>query len=186
MFGADAGLDYINGKKFEVRNDAPIIGPYDVNTEGSGDMYPKGALMLHTIRSIIGSDSLWRSILQGLQSTFGGATTTTEEVIRYVNARAGRELTPVFDQYLRHAKPPELEVNLISRHDSLSVRYRWKSEESGFAVPVRVSSEGGNWKTLQATTTLGYAPLGRLDPAAFRVDDRYFFGSVVTRVMFME
>jgi aminopeptidase N len=186
MFGAEAGLDYINGKKYEVRNDAPIIGPYDVNTEGSGDMYPKGALMLHTLRCMIGSDSLWHSILRGLQSAFGGTTITTDDVVRYVNTRAGRDLTPVFDQYLRHAAPPELEATLISRHDSLTVRYRWKAGESGFAVPVNVTREGGGWTTLQASTAWGSTSLGKLDPAAFRVDDRRFYGTVTTRVTYME
>jgi aminopeptidase N len=185
-FGTEAMLDYINGKKFEVRNDRPIIGPYNVNAEGSGDMYPKGALMLHTLRTIIASDSLWRSILRGLQSTFGKTTVTTEDVVGYVNARAGRNLTPVFDQYLRHAKPPELELNLISRHDSVSVRYRWKAEEPGFAVPVRVSGEGGRWVTLDAGTTWGFARLGKCDPALVKVDDRYFYGPAMIRVMYME
>jgi hypothetical protein len=34
----------------------PIIGKYDVNNEGSGDMYPKGANMLHTIRQLVNND----------------------------------------------------------------------------------------------------------------------------------
>ena len=36
-----------------------IVGTYGVNARGSGDMYPKGGNMLHTIRHIIGDDARW-------------------------------------------------------------------------------------------------------------------------------
>jgi aminopeptidase N len=183
-FGGDAMLDYINAKKMGVRNDRPIIGPYDVNKEGSGDMYPKGALMLHTIRFMIDSDSLWRSILQGFQSTFGGTTVTTGDIVKYFNERSGKNLTPVFDEYLRHAKPPELVVNLLSRNDSLTVRYRWKADETDFAVPVKVTGEKGTWITVTPTAKWNSISLGKVDPTDFRVDDRFFYGTVSKRIIF--
>jgi len=37
-------------------NDTPIIGLYDVNSEGSHDMYYKGGNMLNTLRQIVGDD----------------------------------------------------------------------------------------------------------------------------------
>jgi hypothetical protein len=33
---------YVRGLRNIIDNDKPIIGKYDVNNEGSGDMYPKG------------------------------------------------------------------------------------------------------------------------------------------------
>jgi aminopeptidase N len=58
LYGYDAYLEYINSEKSKVANDAPITGQYGVNNEGSGDMYPKGALILHTLRNIINNDDL--------------------------------------------------------------------------------------------------------------------------------
>ena len=53
LFGKEAGARYIIGNRRGIRNDRPIIPPYDVNDQGSGDMYPKGGEMLHTIRQIV-------------------------------------------------------------------------------------------------------------------------------------
>ena len=57
-----------NGK--EYMNDKPIIGFYDVNNEGSIDMYPKGGNMLHTLRQIVNDDKKWREILRGIMPNF--------------------------------------------------------------------------------------------------------------------
>ena len=44
-----AGATYVIGHARKlIKNDAPIVGPYGVNAEGSGDMYYKGGNMLHT------------------------------------------------------------------------------------------------------------------------------------------
>jgi len=69
-FGKKAGNEYAVGKGQVIRNDKPIIGHYNVNNEGSSDMYNKGAFMLHTLRQLIGNDEKWRNILRGLNTTF--------------------------------------------------------------------------------------------------------------------
>ncbi|HKC37343.1 MAG TPA: M1 family metallopeptidase, partial [Chitinophagaceae bacterium] len=51
-YGKEAGSDYCIGTRTQIENDKPIIGPYGVNKEGSGDMYYKGGNMLHTIRQV--------------------------------------------------------------------------------------------------------------------------------------
>ena len=68
QFGKEKAEKYINGIQQNVMNDKPIIGPYGVNKEGSGDMYYKGALMLNTIRNIVNDDlKWWRLILKYLK-----------------------------------------------------------------------------------------------------------------------
>ena len=57
QYGNNAGAEYSRGTRKLVKNDKPIVGPYGVNTEGSGDMYYKGGNMLHTIRQVIGNDT---------------------------------------------------------------------------------------------------------------------------------
>jgi hypothetical protein len=59
-YGKEAGYTYVRGLRNIIDNDKPIIGTYDVNNEGSGDMYPKGANMLHTIRQLVNNDEKWR------------------------------------------------------------------------------------------------------------------------------
>jgi len=51
------------------------------------------------------------------------------------NRTTGMNLTPVFDQYLRHASLPTLELTFDDAKGTVS--YRWKADEPAFAMPVR-------------------------------------------------
>lgn len=133
-YGKEAGDEYVIGLRKKVKNDIPVIGPYGVNREGSGDMYYKGANMLHTIRTIINDDKKWRSILMGLNTKFGMKTTTTDEVLAYINKQSGHDFTKVFDQYLRYTKLPVLEYKI--KGDQLF--YRWVADVKDFNMPVEV------------------------------------------------
>jgi aminopeptidase N len=154
--GKKAAAKYIAGVRDKVSNDKPIIGPYHVNTKGSGDMYYKGAILVHTIRTLVNNDTQWREILRGLNNEFGLRTTDTREVIEYINLTSGKDLTKVFDQYLRYSSIPTLEISSTKG----SVRYRWDSEVPGFDMPIKVVSEnkpqwiypGSEWKTLKTRT----------------------------------
>jgi len=147
--GKEAGAKYIRGQRGAVLNDIPLIGPYDVNKEGSGDMYFKGSNMLHTLRSVVNDDKKWRLILRGLNKTFGLKTVTTADIVTYVSKEAGRDLTPVFDQYLRFTSIPTLEIKK-ARGGKNALIYRWKATATGFNMPVKVrfadnSKDKNNW-----------------------------------------
>jgi hypothetical protein len=58
-------------------------------------------------------------------------------------------LTPVFDQYLRHTAIPALELKFQLAEGTVS--YRWKVDEPAFAMPIRVGQKD-NWQTIQPTT----------------------------------
>jgi aminopeptidase N len=73
----------------------------------------------------------------------------TEDIVRFVNDRLGRNLTPVFDQYLRHADLPTLE--LAFHEDEGTVSYRWKADELAFDMPIRVGNPD-SWQTIEPTT----------------------------------
>src|SRR5688572_5774888 len=103
-YGKEAGSDYCIGTRKLIQNDEPIIGPYGVNREGSGDMYYKGGNMLHTIRQVIDDDEKFRSILRGLNSTFYHKTVTSKDVEEYMTKQSGKDLSKIFDQYLRNTK----------------------------------------------------------------------------------
>ena len=111
LFGKEAGADYIVGNRRGIRNDVPIIPAYGVNAQGSGDMYPKGGEMLHTIRQIVNDDEKWRGILRGLNSTFGKQTVMGSQIEAYISREAGTDLSKVFDQYLRTTKIPVFEFS---------------------------------------------------------------------------
>ncbi|MGV3509295.1 MAG: M1 family metallopeptidase [Sphingobacteriaceae bacterium] len=148
-YGKAAGAKYIKGLRKNIQNNSPIIGKYHVNKEGSGDMYNKGANMLHTIRSIINDDKKWRQILRGLNKEFGLKTVTTEDIVDYINRISGKDLTPVFDQYLRYTKIPVLE---IKKNQDL-VYYRWNTHVKDFEMPIKVKyGSAPNWTMLHPTS----------------------------------
>lgn len=155
-YGKDAGFEYVRGTRKNIKNDKPIIGNYDVNNEGSGDMYPKGANMLHTIRQLVNDDEKWRGILRVLNSTFYHQTVTTKQIEDYLSQQVGIDLSPVFNQYLRDTKIPTLEYFFKDNQ----MGYRWTNGVSGFNMPVKVTLNGKEellqpeteWKRIPAKT----------------------------------
>lgn len=147
-YGKQAGEDYVIGCRKSIKNDIPIIGTYNVNHEGSGDMYSKGANMLHTIRHIIGDDEKFRQILRGLNSDFYHKTVTSADVEKYISEKAGRNLARVFDQYLRDVRIPKLATTVKGS----KISYRWENVIEGFDMPVKVAIDGKE-QLLYPTTT---------------------------------
>jgi aminopeptidase N len=143
-FGKKDAEDYVVGTRRGIANDRPIIGTYGANREGSGDMYPKGGNMLHTIRNVINDDAKWLSILRGLSADFWHRTVTTEQIEVYISTKAGIDLSKVFDQYLRTTKIPLLKYNVNGK----SVSFYYERVVKGFAMPIRVSLNG---KEIQIT-----------------------------------
>jgi hypothetical protein len=68
-------------------------------------------------------------------------------VVAYFNQKTGMNLTPVFDQYLRHAALPVLELKFDTPGE---VAYRWKTDEAAFSMPVRVGTKD-HWQTVTPT-----------------------------------
>ena len=168
--GKDAGAQYVIGTRANVQNDRPIIAPYGVNAEGSGDMYYKGGNLLHTIRQIVNDDEKWRGILRGLSHTFYHQTVTTRQIESYISAQAGVDLSTVFDQYLRTTELPVFEYRLA---DS-TLLYRWTDAVPGFDMPVRVTVADGTWDLIHPAAQWQVAHVHLSSPALFRVDDNYY------------
>jgi aminopeptidase N len=144
--GKAAGAAYVIGTRRAIQNDRPIIAPFGVNKEGSGDMYYKGGNMLHTIRQIVNDDEKWRGILRGLSSTFRHQVVTGDQVRKFISDRSGTDLSTVFTQYLTTTQIPVLEYKVTGQ----SVAYRWADVIPGFSMPLRVSV-GGREQVLRPT-----------------------------------
>jgi len=148
MYGKDDGLKYLNGYKSKVRNQQPIIPPRGINATPPQDMYFKGALFLNTLRSVINDDTRWWPLLKEFYQHFKYQTIMTEDIVSWFNQKTKMNLTPVFNQYLHHTAIPALELKFDDA--SGSVLYRWKADEAGFAMPVRVGTRG-HWQIIQPT-----------------------------------
>ena len=134
FFGVEAASEYVIGTRRGISNKKPIIGQYDVNREGSSDMYSKGANLLHTIRQIVNDDELWRETLRGLNKEFYHKTVTTDEIEKYISKTVNYDLSSVFDQYLRDIRIPTLEYKIEDNR----MFYRWTNVIDGFNMPIEI------------------------------------------------
>ena len=148
-FGYADALKYVNGYKTKVQNQMPIITARGAHRTPPQDMYFKGALFLNTLRSVIDDDAKWFALIHDYFQQFKYKTLLTEDVIRFFNERTGRDLTPIFDQYLRHTALPALELTFDEQRGTVS--YRWKADERAFAMPIRVGAKE-RWQVITPTT----------------------------------
>jgi aminopeptidase N len=185
LYGYEAGQRYLIGKKQDVHNDRPIIGTYSVNAEGSGDMYPKGALMLNTLRHAINNDSLWWNIVRGIQETYKYQTIHTDTIVNFVNRKTGSNHTYLFDQYLKYPKIPELDLYIIVKGASVKLSYRWIADVTDFRMPITIKTKNG-WERISPTTAWQSMSLDGIDPAEVTADDTKFYIHVNKRIMFVE
>ena len=167
-FGTEAANDYVIGTRKGIQNKVPIIGHYNVNKEGSGDMYSKGGNMLHTIRQLVNDDEKWRQILRGLNSTFYHQTVTTEQIENYMISQSGIDLSSIFDQYLRDIRIP----NFVFYTNNNKLYYRYLNTVKDFSMPIKVSIDNKE-KWLSANNTWQSADIDSND-AKIEVDRNFY------------
>lgn len=167
QYGNEAGNAYTQGLRRTIKNDKPIIGPYGVNQEGSGDMYNKGNNILHMVRQVIDNDSVFRNILRGLNEAFYHKTVDSKDVENYISKRSGKDLSKLFDQYLRTTQIPTLEYKI--QGEKLS--YRWTNCINGFNMTVKLANSdqwinpGTDWKETTLTAAM---------KNSFQVDNNFY------------
>ncbi|MFM7672870.1 MAG: M1 family metallopeptidase [Bacteroidota bacterium] len=160
-YGRAAADSYVRGLRKSIDNDRPLIAAYGVNQEGSGDMYNKGANLIHTLRDIIDNDSLFREILRGMNRDLSVLPTTTAQVEQYWIKKTGLDLQPIFDQYLRTVQIPKLEM----RTTNGQCECRWTNCLPHFRMPVR-SNASDPWVWVSTDWTPVYASLPSGKPSA--------------------
>jgi aminopeptidase N len=148
-WGKDDAIKYLSGYKPKIHNLRPIVAERGVNAEPTEDQYFKGALMINTLRSVVNNDTKWWMLLHDFYQHFKYQNIMTEDVVEYFNQHTGMNLTPIFDQYLRHPQIPRLEL-LFAESPGMAM-YKWRADEDNFAMPVRVGTPG-NWQIVHPTT----------------------------------
>ena len=174
-WGRKASLDYINAKKQNVRNQRPIIGPYNVNHSGDEDMYDKGQLVLNTLRDVINNDSLWFSILRGIQKKYYHQTVTADDITNYINIATGENYDYFFDQYLRYPIIPELIAIVRQKGSETTVMYRWNADVNDFHMPIKVTTAKDKYEFIYPTEKWQMLKLNNLDPEDFKIAGNLFY-----------
>ena len=171
-YGKDASSEYVLGSRRNIRNDRQVIGKYNVNFSGSGDMYYKGGSMLHTLRQIVDDDEKWRGILRGLNRDFYHQVVKGSQIEEYMTDKVGINLKPVFDQYLRDIRIPVFEYFIKDK----TLTFRWNNCVQGFNMPLRIYVSGVR-KDIIPTSRFSTIDLETED-AVIKVDPNYYVGTL--------
>ena len=169
-WGKEEALEYLKGIRKGIGNQRTIIGDYGVNSEGSGDMYHKGANLLNTLRSIYDDDFLWWKTLKDYTETYKHQIIDTKTVETFFDQAIDIDLQPVFDQYLRHSNLPELQLK--KKKDG--VWYRWETDVENFKMPVDVFILGKEIR-LMATNDWQKIRKDIKHPESIKINDFKFY-----------
>jgi aminopeptidase N len=167
-FGKEAASEYLLGTRSLIMNDKPVIGIYDVNKEGSGDMYAKGGNMLHTLRQLINDDEKWKGILRGLNIDFYHKVVKGSEIENYLSEKTGINLKQFFNQYLRDTRIPVFEYSVKGK----DLTFRWNNCVSGFNMPLKILISGKE-QIIKPTPFLTTLKLD-IEDSVIKVDPGYY------------
>ena len=173
IYGYDAMLSYVNNQKRRVRNDKPIIGPYHVNKEGSIDMYFKGSLLLHTLRSLINDDKLWFEIIFGISTDFKYKNIDGQDIITYINKKTNKDFSNFFNQYLKNKEIPQFEYSLEKNGINTTLVCKWNAIDN-FNMPLLINTgEDDFW--IYPKNEVQEIDLGSFDRSAFKIRNDLFY-----------
>jgi len=126
------------------------------------------------MRGVMNDDAKWFALLKETYDTFKYKNILTEEMASLFTKRFGRDMAPIFNQYLRRTEIPALE--LVFDAPNSKVSYRWKVDEAKFAMPIRVGDKSA-WQTI--TPTVEWQTMDtKLTKDAFDVATDFYFVNV--------
>lgn len=132
----------------------PMVQNRDVNEDAfaSNDIYNKGAMLLHCLRSNINDDSLFFSLVHDFCVQNKYKTVNSNDFIRFTNRYTSTDYSDFFAKFLYDTEKAVLEYTFDQRGDNLVLRYRWAEVGKGFIMPFGVATDSGRGIRLTATT----------------------------------
>jgi aminopeptidase N len=153
-FGKEEYLYELSDKCKYIFNVWPVVQNRDVNENAfaSNDVYTKGAMMLHCLRSSINNDSTFFDMIRGFWTKYRFHTVTSYDFINFVNAYTHTDYTPFFRKFLFETSLPVLAYVYKHDGDNMVLKYRWTGVEDGFSMPFGITNDKKNAMRLVGTT----------------------------------
>lgn len=149
-YGLARYQEYLQSVRGSITNRQAVAPRETLSSEGiyGGDIYFKGAWVLHSLRYLIGEERLFQSLRRmaypdpAMEQVTDGRQTrfaTTDDYVHLVSTLTGQDLGWFFEVYVRQ---PELPRLVITR-DGTQVQLAWETPRNlPFPMPVDVSVDG--------------------------------------------
>ncbi|MDB5111690.1 MAG: peptidase family rane alanine aminopeptidase [Mucilaginibacter sp.] len=171
FYGSKAGNEFfMNRSTGRIGNAAPIISRYGIFEDAGEDMYMKGWVLLHMVRAIVNDDEKFRKLLRDLNTHFYHQTVTTKDIENFMSKASGKDLSKVFDQYLRTTQIPVFEYKLSAN----KLTYRFTNSIAKFEIPIKTNLTGKDW--LYASSSWKTILIKRGPADTLSVDPNFYVG----------
>lgn len=170
-YGYEDAVSYLQSQRAYVENQEPILGPMNVNWDRwkGSDHYYKGALILHTLRSVFNDDDLWFRTLKELHTQHKISHMSSAEVINHFDKAIKQDLKPFFQQYLSYPQIPCLVYDIQQHRKGTIVSYKWEADVPSFEMPVQIGSPGRYKWVYPKTDEWQEIRLPKMRPDQFKV-----------------
>jgi len=146
--GYEKYIDYLKGQRRQIQNKYPLIGPKGIRYEiyGNGmwdsDIYFKGSNVLHTLRTSIHNDSLFRRIIKRFGTEYRAKIINSEAFIQLVNEETGEDYRPFFNHYLHEPQLPQFVYSIREEKNAQDkvyvLYYQWMDVAPDFWANVSI------------------------------------------------
>ena len=127
-----------------IKNKLPLVGPVDKRyfDYHDGDVYFKGAWVLHSLRNTIGNDSIFFTIMRTFYAENKLKVTNSKTFIETVNRITGKDYNWFFTPYLYSSKVPVFQY--VTDKEG-NIYYKWSEVNDDFnQIKVPVILGGGS------------------------------------------
>jgi aminopeptidase N len=141
--GEERYLDYMARLRQRVDNDHPLVRGKNLTSAGaySGDIYFKGAWVLHTLRWLLGDEDFFEIIWRfANDEQYAYGLVSSNDLVDLVQEVSGRDISWFWERYLYRADEPSWRTEGRREGDRERIAVTW--DESSFELPLPVSIGG--------------------------------------------
>ncbi len=146
LFGHDNYLKYCRNQMYwGISNKRPVLKVPNVrysswSNRHDGDIYSKGSMLMHTLRTQMDNDELFFSILKDIQRIYRDKIISSNEFETQFLNKCECDLKAIFDVMLRQPEPPRLAYSVFVKEDgsNAEIKYRWtESVPSDYPLKIK-------------------------------------------------
>lgn len=146
-------------------NKLPVVGPKNVSYKNwkDNDIYSKGAITLHLLRTTIDNDSIFFTILYKFATQYSDNCVTSQDFINLVNKVTKNDYTWLFEQLLHRAEAPRLLYTFkFNSNQDVVFSYKWDTTitNENFKLPIQITLNKKKFTLIPTNQIQSYILIG--------------------------